>query len=379
MLKALTNGRVFDGEQLLRDHAVIVDGQRIQAIVPQQQISTDGVEVHNLNGNYLVPGFIDLQVNGGGGVMFNSAPTVETIRTIGTAHCRYGTSGFLPTLITTCFDVMAQAIAAVDQAIAEHVPGVLGIHLEGPFLNPEKKGAHDARQFCALNQQGLELISSLKQGKTIVTLAPELTSPDMMAALKARGVIVCAGHSNADYQQARRALDAGLNGFTHLYNAMTQPQSRQPGMVGAALEDRQSWFGIIADGYHVHPASFCTAVMAKQKGGAILVTDAMSTVGSQQDSFVLDGEIIYSVDGRCVNRAGSLAGSDLDMMSAVNNASQFAHIEWLEALRMASRYPARALGLGNELGDIKPGYRASFAVIDNNRKVVESWIDGNRM
>ena len=248
---------------------------------------------------------------------------------------------------------------------------------EGPFLNEKKKGAHDADKFCLLDEQGLELISSLKQGKSIVTIAPELTSPQMIAELKARDIIVCAGHSDANYSQAKQALSAGLDGFTHLYNAMTPLQSREPGMVGAALEDKNSWFGIIADGYHMHPAAFHIAVAAKQPGGAILVTDSMSTVGAEDKSFVLDGETIHSVDGRCVNAAGNLAGSDLDMISAVNNACKFAGINWLEALKMASLYPARALGLEQELGHIKAGYRANFALVNKEKQVVGSCINGS--
>ena len=379
MIKALINASVFDGENQLRDHAVLVDGDRVSEVIPLSELPIDSVEKYDLNGCELVPGFIDLQVNGGGGVMFNNAPTMEAIRTIGAGHRQFGTAGFMPTLITTSFDVMEQAISAVNEAIAENVPGVLGIHLEGPFLNPEKKGAHDEGKFCQLDERGLDLISSLKNGKTIVTLAPERTTDQMISELRSRGVVVCAGHSNADYQQTRQALAAGLSGFTHLYNAMTPLLSREPGMVGAALENRDSWFGIIADGYHLHPAAFQVAVAAKQRGGAVLVTDAMSTVGAEEKSFVLDGETIHSVDGRCVNASGSLAGSDLDMMSAVNNAYQFfACVDWQEALRMASLYPARALGLGNELGLIKPGYRANFTVINQQRQVVETWVDGIR-
>ena len=376
MKKALVNGVVFDGERLLQQHTVLLNGSLVEAVVPDAELPAGFTETIDLNGHFLVPGFIDLQVNGGGGIMFNSAPTVETIRTIVEGHRQYGTTGLLPTLITTSFDVMAQAIAAVDQAMAEEMSGVLGIHLEGPFLNAEKKGAHDAGKFCLLDEQGVALVSSLKQGKTIATIAPELTSPEIIAQLKSEGVIVCAGHTNANYQQTRQALDAGIDGFTHLYNAMTPLQSREPGMVGAALEDCQSWFGIIADGYHMHPAAFHVAVAAKQQGGAILVTDAMSTVGFDKNYFELDGETIRSADGRCINAAGSLAGSDLDMMSAVNNASDFANIDWLEALRMASLYPAQALGMENDLGYIKPGYRACLTLVNNNREVVNTWVDG---
>ncbi len=382
MTKAIINGQVFTGESLLAGHAVVLDGTTLVDVLPQSQLPPEAEIVCDLEGAYLVPGFIDLQVNGGGGVMFNNAPVVETLRTIGAAHRRFGTTGFLPTLITDSFEVMRQAIAAVDAAIKEGVPGILGIHLEGPFLNSEKKGAHDADKFAVLDEQGLAVISSLAAGKTMITIAPELTTPDMIKRIVEAGVIISAGHSNASYEQSRQALAAGVSGFTHLYNAMTPLQSREPGMVGAALADQHCWFGIIADGHHIHPAAFRVAVAAKQTGGAILVTDAMATVGfvnksnKPEKSFVLLGETIRVVDGCCVNAAGSLAGSDLDMMTAINNATEFAGIDWLEAVRMATLYPARALGIDDRLGRIKPGYIASLVALDAERNVVHTWING---
>lgn len=347
-------------------------------MVSDQHLPGDVREVYDLGGGTLVPGFIDLQVNGGGGALFNAAPTVECLRIIASAHRQYGTIGFLPTLITDSYEVMRQAVAAVKQAIAEGVSGVLGIHLEGPFLNVERRGAHDARKFCTLDEEGFDIVTSLGVGKTLVTLAPELTTPEMIRRLVQEGVIVSAGHSAADYAQTCEALAAGVSGFTHLYNAMTPLQSREPGMVGAALEDDGSWFGIIADGYHMHPASFRVAVAAKKTGGAVLVTDAMPTVGSLEKSFELDGETIVARDGRVTNAAGTLVGSDLDMLSAVKNAAKFARIDWFEALRMATAYPARALGLDGELGAIRPGYRASLLALDDRRHIRASWIDGIR-
>lgn len=376
MIGAIINACIFDGDSLLNDHSVIIDEGKVVEVLPQINLPEDIKIIADLKGDYLVPGFIDLQVNGGGGVLFNSAPTVDAIRTIGEAHRQYGTTGFLPTLITDSFDVMREAVVAVTEAIQEGVPGVLGIHLEGPFLNGEKKGTHDKNKFCALDDQGFEIITSLKNGKTLITVAPELTTADMIQRIAAEGVIVCAGHSAANYEQTKEALDAGVAGFTHLYNAMTPLQSREPGMVGAALEDEQSWFGIIADGHHIHPAAFQVAVAAKPKGGAILVTDAMPTVGTEDKSFVLNGETILAIDGQCYNAAGSLAGSDLDMAAAVRNASKFARINWLEAVRMASLYPAQALGLSNIFGYIKPGYNANFAALNQQHQVVQTWIDG---
>src|SRR5690606_3259951 len=237
--------------------------------------------------------------NGGGGVLFNDAPDIETLRTIGKAHCRFGTTGFLPTLISDEFSVMHQGLQAVSEALAQGLPGILGIHLEGPFLNTARKGVHDASKFRRLDQEALALLTSLDRGKTLVTLAPELTTPDMIRALTAAGVIVAAGHTAADYETIRQALNAGLSSFTHLFNAMTPMTGREPGVVGAALEDANSWCGLIMDGYHVHPATLKVAIAAKARGKMILVTDAMPTVGADVKEFVLKGETIRAVNGRC--------------------------------------------------------------------------------
>ena len=376
MLQAIVNGCIFDGESVREHKAVLIEGEHIVAVVDPEQVPADIGASYDLEGGTLIPGFIDLQVNGGGGVLFTAAPTVDSLRTIGAAHRQYGTTGFLPTLISTRFDVMREAVSAVAEAIAIGTPGVLGLHLEGPFLSPERKGVHDAGKFCQLDQTGLDILTSLQVGSTVVTLAPELTSPQMISRLVEEGVIVCGGHSGATYAQTRDALAQGLSGFTHLYNAMTPLQSREPGMVGAALADDDSWFGIIADGHHIHPAAFSVAVAAKKRGGALLVTDAMPTVGSPDTSFILDGKTIVASEGRVTNAEGTLAGSDLTMLSAVNNAAEFARLDWFEAVRMASLYPARALGLERELGAIRPGFRASLLALDSAHRIRASWING---
>ena len=378
MIQAIINGPIFDGDSLRQHHAVLLDDGKILSVVESNQVPPEVTDIYDLNGVMLIPGFIDLQVNGGGGVLFNAAPTLDSLRAIGAAHRRFGTTGFLPTLITDSYAVMRQAVDAVRQAIADDVPGVLGIHLEGPFLNPQRRGAHDESKFCLLDEEGFEILTSLDCGKTLVTLAPELTTLEMISRLARQGVIVSAGHSGASYEQTLEALNAGVSGFTHLYNAMTPLQSREPGMVGAAIDDDNSWFGIIADGHHMHPAAFRVAVAAKKNGRALLVTDAMPTVGSPEKTFLLDGEPIVARDGRVMNAAGSLAGSDLNMLSAVNNASIFARIDWLEAVRMASVYPARALGLEGEIGAIRPGFRANLLALDNQHRICASWIDGIR-
>ena len=376
MACVLSNARVLTEQGFREQQSVLVRDGRIEAVGNDGEIEAGEIEVRDLEGQLLLPGFIDLQVNGGGGVLFNDSPTVETIRSIGAVHRRYGTTGFLPTLISDDLDVVADAIAATDAAIEAGVPGVLGIHLEGPFLSEAKKGVHDAAKFRVLDADAIALLSSLKRGKTLVTLAPEMTSPARIAELAAAGVIVAAGHTNASYDEIRAALDAGLTGFTHLFNAMSPLNNREPGVVGAALDDDGSWCGLIVDGHHVHPASLRIAIASKRRGQSLLVTDAMSSVGAADKSFEFGGRLIEVSDGRCVTADGTLAGSDLDMATAVKNATTMLRLSLGEAVSMASEYPAAALGLEGELGRIKAGYRANLVLANRELDIIETWIGG---
>lgn len=376
MADALLNARVLTADGFRDDLAVLLDGGVIQALAAPDDPRLRDAQTHDLAGCMLLPGFIDCQVNGGGGVLFNDEPCVETIRRIGEAHRRYGTTGFLPTLISDDADVMRAAIAAVDAAIEEGVPGVLGIHLEGPYIAPARRGAHDAAKFRTLDAAERDLVCSLRHGVTVLTLAPERVTPDDVRALTARGVVVCAGHTAADYAQVRGALDAGLRGFTHLYNAMTPLQGREPGVVGAALDDAASWCGIIVDGHHVHPASLRIALAAKPRGKLLLVTDAMPPVGADTDTYILAGATITCRNGRCETADGVLAGSALDMTGAVRNSVAWLGVPLDEAARMASAYPAEFLGLENRCGRIAPGLRADLVALDADFNVRRSWIGG---
>lgn len=248
MATALVNGKVLTDDGLRDGLAVLVDGAQVAAVVRETDARVRDAEVHDLRGGTLLPGFIDAQVNGGGGVLFNNAPDVDALRRIGAAHRRFGTTGFLPTLISDDLEVMRAAISAVREAIALGVPGVLGIHLEGPYLAPARKGTHDANKFRVPEAAEIELATSLDNGVTLITLAPEQVPADSIRALVARGAIVAAGHTAGSYEDIRIGLDAGVRGFTHLYNAMSPLQGRDPGTVGAALEDSDSWCGIIVDG-----------------------------------------------------------------------------------------------------------------------------------
>lgn len=375
MALALVNGKVLTPRGF-EAATVVIEGDRIAAVGSPSAHS--GGERIDLGGRYLLPGFIDTQVNGGGGALFNATPTVEAIATIGAAHRRFGTTGFLPTLISDDLETVARAIAAVDAAIEQGVPGVLGIHIEGPFLAESRKGVHDSSKFRTLDEEAFRLLTSARRGRTLVTLAPETTTDEMIRRLRAAGVTVAAGHTNATYERLQAALAAGVSGFTHLFNAMSPLTSRAPGAVGAALDDPESWCGIIVDGRHIHPATLGIAFRAKRHDRFMLVTDAMPSVGMVDKTFTLQGRTIRVVDGVCLDEDGILAGSDLDMIAAVRNAVQIAGLTLNAAAAMASTAPAAFLGLSDELGQIAPGRRANLVAVDGDLATADTWIDGRR-
>lgn len=373
---AFVNGRVLSERGFESDLSVIVEDGWIVAVLPGP--APAGAQAVDLHGRYLAPGFIDTQVNGGGDVLFNDAPTVDGLRTIAQAHRKFGTTGMMPTLISDDVEVMLRAIAAVREAIAAGVPGILGIHLEGPYLAPARKGVHNPDKFHTPGEDELDRIASLDNGKTILTLAPERFDDATLRALAARGVLLSAGHTAADYERLRSAFANGVSGVTHLFNAMTPLGSREPGGVGACLDDPGSWCGVIVDGEHVHDASLRIAIAAKPRGKIMLVTDAMPPVGGVNADFVLYGETMTCRDGKCSTASGTLAGSALDMATAVRNSVRRLGLPLEEACRMASAYPADFLGLGGELGRIAPGYRADLVALDDELTVRDSWIAGRR-
>jgi N-acetylglucosamine-6-phosphate deacetylase len=371
---AIAGARLFDGEALLDGRAVIVADGRIGAVLAEADCPA-GLPVHRVEG-LLAPGFIDIQVNGGGGVLLNDRPTVEGVRTIAEAHRAHGTTGMLPTLVTDTRERMAEAIAAVRAAIAEGVPGILGIHLEGPYLNPERKGVHDPRLMRRIEEEDIVLVSSLGTGRTLITIAPELTTPEVIARIAANGVLIAAGHTTASYEVMMAARAAGLTGVTHLFNAMPPLMGREPGVIGAALDDQGLWPSLIVDLFHAAAPSLRLALAARGHARTILVTDAMSTVGTDLSSFMLGDRTITRADGRLTTADGTLAGSDLDMATAVRNTVEALGLPLEAALHMASRAPAEFLGLGSEFGRIAPGYRASLVLLDDGLRVTETWIDG---
>jgi N-acetylglucosamine-6-phosphate deacetylase len=362
MRTALVNGRILAGEGIVNGQTVLLTDGRIEAITLAADPRCRDAASVDLEGQLLLPGFIDVQVNGGGGVLFNDDPSLKSICAIGTAHRQFGTTGFLPTLISDDLDTIAQAIAAVQSSLDAHRPGALGIHIEGPFLNWARRGVHDPKHLRRLDNGVISMLRSLRGGRTVLTLAPEMTTSDMISQLAAGGILISAGHSDASYAQTAAAIAHGVRGFTHLFNAMAPLTPREPGIVGAALYDANTWCGIIVDGHHVDPVMLKLALRCKRH--------------DRFTSFVLQGRTIHVVDGVCRDENGTLAGTGLDMATAVRNTVNLLGLSIDEAARMASEYPAAFLGLEHELGRIAPGYRANLVLLDDELRVRRTWVEG---
>ncbi|MPY21007.1 N-acetylglucosamine-6-phosphate deacetylase [Shewanella psychropiezotolerans] len=371
MKQTIIAKRVFDGEQFHNDLPITIEDGHILAlnsVAGAKEIRVDGT---------LVPGFIDVQVNGGGGALFNGEPSVECIETIGSAHAKFGTTGFLPTLITDDVDVMSRAADAVAASLIKGSAGVLGVHFEGPHLSIPKKGVHPQSHIRGISDAELEIFSRDDLGLKMVTLAPENVSLDVIKALVAADVRVCLGHSNADYETVVAALEAGATGFTHLFNAMSPFGSREPGMVGAAIESRDAWCGLIVDGHHVHAAAARVAIYAKPRGKVMLVTDAMPPVGlDEETSFELFGTQVIRQGDRLNAVTGELAGCVLDMAGAIRNTVKMLGLPLDEAIRMGSLYPAEYLGLAKRQGQISVGSRADLVLLNDELKVQQTLIGG---
>jgi N-acetylglucosamine-6-phosphate deacetylase len=373
---AVVAERVFDGTAVVHKAAVIIEGPRILAVVPRDDVPANMPRHVLPEGACLAPGFIDVQVNGGGDVLFNDNPTPEGIRAIAAAHRRFGTTALLPTLITDTPETMASAIAAVE-ALAEKDPAILGIHLEGPFLSPERPGVHAVRHIRTPSNDDLALLTAPRRPITVVTLAPERAPSGFIRALADAGVRVCLGHSMATYEGTRAGITEGLSGFTHLFNAMPGLGSRDPGPIAAAFESETAWFSMIVDGVHVHPATLRVALRGLAR--PILVTDAMPPVGGRRMGFTLYGEEITVQDGRCARRDGTLAGSVLDMASALRNCMRLLGVPLETAVRFAATNPAEFLGLGHWLGRLAAGYRADMVALDPvGVEVLDTWVAGMR-
>ena len=376
MIGRFANGHVVTPAGVLDGAAIDIGaGGVIRSVAP---LDGDAGGALDLEGGWLLPGFIDTQVNGGGGVLFNDDMSIEAIATIGAAHRGFGTTAFLPTLISEETSRIAAALDAVDDAIEAGVPGLVGIHVEGPFINAERRGIHEAHRIRSIDQQAIDLLTRPRAGKVMVTLAPEQCDLDAVRALVRYGVIVSIGHSDATYQEARAAIDAGAIGVTHLFNAMSPLVHRAPGVVGAALDDRRVWAGLIVDTIHVHPAAIRIAVAAKGADRIMLVTDAMSGVGTSSDSFDLQGKTIRIRNGSCVYSDGTLAGSNLDMAAAFRNTVAITGLRPDQVAPMAAGNAACFLGLAERRGTLAGGRRADWAWLDSELRPRGTWIGGTR-
>ncbi|PPC74352.1 N-acetylglucosamine-6-phosphate deacetylase [Pokkaliibacter plantistimulans] len=369
--------RLFDGEHWLTEQLISIEYGRISTIAPYSTRQHAHLSKQDSTG-LIAPGFIDIHVNGGGGVLFNHQPNAEALAAIVKAHSQFGTVALLPTLITDDDDVMQRAHQAICQALGpQQIAGILGVHYEGPYLNPLRKGVHHENKIRPANPEFFAPLLKLPdEGKVLVTLAPELAPAGFIQMLAAQGVRVSAGHTAASYAQIQQALAQGVSGFTHLFNAMSPLTSREPGVVGAALDDRDSWCGMIVDGHHIHPAVMRTAVRAKGSERIMLVTDAIHSVGYSQRELSFLGKAVLNDNGKVTTLDGTLAGSDLDMASAVRNTLHYGLGDETAVLQMASRNPAQYLRVSHRLGYLRPGYQASMVCLDNNWQVIQCWING---
>ncbi|PLP57330.1 N-acetylglucosamine-6-phosphate deacetylase [Mesorhizobium loti] len=378
---ALTGARIFDGADWHDDAALIIAGGLVEAITKRSAIPS-GVEVVDLGGGILAPGFIDLQVNGGGGVMLNDHPDLASIETICRAHAPFGTTALLPTLITDTPEITAAAIAAGAEAAQRKLPGFLGLHLEGPHLSLARKGAHDPKLIRPMNDADEAALIATQARLPVLqtTVAPESVTAAQVAALAKAGVVVSLGHSDTDYATATAYAEAGASMATHLFNAMSQIGNREPGLAGAAIDSGTVFAGLIADGIHVHPATIEIALKSKQGPARIfLVTDAMATIGTDMTEFTLNGRTIYRKDGSLRLGDGTLAGADLDMISAVRFMHRIVGIDLAEALRMASLYAAEAVGQSHRIGRFAKGTAADIVALSDDLAMRGTWIGGDRV
>ncbi|ALX79386.1 N-acetylglucosamine-6-phosphate deacetylase [Cronobacter malonaticus] len=377
---ALTHGRIYTGHDILDDHAIIIADGLIERLCPLAELPA-GIKQRDMGGAIIAPGFIDVQLNGCGGVQFNDtaeAVSIETLEIMQKANEKSGCTSYLPTLITCSDALMKQGVHVMREYLSRHQNQALGLHLEGPWLNIVKKGTHNPDY---VRQPDAELVDFLCENADVITkitLAPERVAPEIIKKLTAAGIVVSAGHSNATLKEAKKGFRAGIRFATHLFNAMPYITGREPGLTGAIFDEPDVWCGIIADGLHV---DFANVRLAKKvKGDKLcLVTDATAPAGANIDEFIFAGKTIYYRNGLCVDENGTLSGSALTMIEGVRNLVEHVNIALDEALRMATLYPARAMGVAHRLGSIEAGKVANLTAFTRDYKIIKTIVNGNEV
>ena len=377
MKQAITGSKLFNGIDFIEHKALLIDDQHIAGIVNEDTIPTD-FSVQKLDGGILCPGFIDLQVNGGGGKLFNNSPDKESLNTIISAHQYFGTTSIMPTVISDSLNILQKCTDTISNEI-DNNHSLLGIHIEGPFFNVKYRGVHQKQYINTINASYLNLFETLDKFPVMLTLAPECISIKQLKHLKSLGFKILAGHTDANYDQLEEAVKYGLDGFTHLFNAMGQISAREPGVVGSAFDFDETSASIIVDLHHVHPSLINLSFKQKPKGKLFFVSDSMATINHGEPSFELYDEVVSESNGRIINSEGKLAGSSITQIDAIKNAYQKCSIPLESAISMATLYPAEYLGVSDYIGQLKKGYRADLAHFDSNFHVQNVWLAGKQI
>ena len=377
MKQAITGSKLFNGIDFIEHKALLIDDQHIAGIVNEDAIPTDFL-IKKLDGGILSPGFIDLQVNGGGGKLFNNSPDKESLNTIISAHQYFGTTSIMPTVISDSLNILQKCTDTISNEINNN-HSLLGIHIEGPFFNVKYRGVHQKQYINTINASYLNLFETLDKFPVMLTLAPECISIKQLKHLKSLGFKILAGHTDANYDQLEEAVKYGLDGFTHLFNAMGQISAREPGVVGSAFDFDETSASIIVDLHHVHPSLINLSFKQKPKGKLFFVSDSMATINHGEPSFELYDEVVSESNGRIINSEGKLAGSSITQIDAIKNAYQKCSIPLESAISMATLYPAEYLGVSDYIGQLKKGYRADLAHFDSNFHVQNVWLAGKQI
>jgi len=377
MKQAITGSKLFNGIDFIEHKALLIDDQHIAGIVNEDAIPTD-FQVKKIEGGILSPGFIDLQVNGGGGKLFNNSPDKESLNTIISAHQYFGTTSIMPTVISDSLNILQKCTDTISNEI-DNNHSLLGIHIEGPFFNVKYRGVHQKQYINTINASYLNLFETLDKFPVMLTLAPECISIKQLKHLKSLGFKILAGHTDANYDQLEEAVKYGLDGFTHLFNAMGQISAREPGVVGSAFDFDETSASIIVDLHHVHPSLINLSFKQKPKGKLFFVSDSMATINHGEPSFELYDEVVSESNGRIINSEGKLAGSSITQIDAIKNAYQKCSIPLESAISMATLYPAEYIGVSDYIGQLKKGYRADLAHFDSNFHVQNVWLAGKQI